>query len=89
METPSRLDQARRRLRVARYGIGAAAVAGFGVFGLAARAAHPGTRTHSSSASSAVVRSEDDADSVQSFDFGDGSIGSSTGGAPAIQSGGS
>jgi hypothetical protein len=87
METPSRLDQARRQLRVARYGLGAAAVACFGIFGLAARAAHPGIRMHASSASSSAVESDDD--SVQDFDFGDGSIGSSTGSAPAIRSGGS
>jgi hypothetical protein len=88
METPSRLDHARRQLRVARYGIGAAAVACFGIFGLAARAAHPGSRVHSSSASSsATVQSEDD--SFGDFDFGDGSIGGSSGTAPSVQSGGS
>jgi hypothetical protein len=87
MDAPSRLERARRQLRVARYSLGAAAVAGFALFGVAARAAHPGTSTPAPTASTATA-SDDDQQSTSTFDFGDGSIGPSNS-APSIQSGGS
>ena len=87
MEGSSRIETARRRLRVARISIGATAAAGFLVFALAARASHPGT--HHTQASS--VSAGDDAESQQSddFGFGQGSISPPSGGASTLQSGGS
>jgi hypothetical protein len=55
MAPPSRMQLARRRLRVARYSIGAVAVTAFAAFGLAVRAAHPATHTTTSSTSSAAA----------------------------------
>jgi len=86
MDAPSRLERARRQVRVARYSLGAAAVAGFALFAVAARVAHPGTSTPAPSASTAVA--DDDQQSTSTFDFGGGSIGPSNA-APSIQSGGS
>ncbi|HEX4679361.1 MAG TPA: hypothetical protein VH210_09220 [Gaiellaceae bacterium] len=45
MAPSSRIQTARRRLRVARYSIGAVAVTAFGAFGFAVRDAHPATKT--------------------------------------------
>jgi hypothetical protein len=89
MATTSRLDATRRSLRTVRFGIGAVAAAGLAVFGIAARASHPGasapvSRSQATSASSAA--SEDD--TTQAFGFGGGSIGSGTD-APSVQSGAS
>jgi hypothetical protein len=89
METPSRLDRARRKVRVARYSIAAVAVTGLGFFALVARAAHPGTSSNASSVSSSASTSTSDDQSAQSFDFGGGSISPSLGNAPSVQSGGS
>ena len=50
MAPPSRLQLARRRLRVARYSIGAAALTAFAAFGFAVRDAHPATHTSASTA---------------------------------------
>jgi hypothetical protein len=75
---------ARRRLRVARYSIGAAAITAFAAFGLAVRDAHPAT--HSSSASAST------ASSAASSTFGGGSAAISPApqaSAPLVQSGGS
>ena len=86
MEAPSRIDTARRQVRIARYSLGAAAVAGFALFAAAARASHPGASTATPAPSTSSY--EDDSQSTQSFDFGNGSIGPSSG-APSVQSGGS
>ena len=90
MAQPSRIEEARRRLRRARFGVGAVAAAGFAVFALAARAAHPGTAGASQSTSFAqqTSSSDDQRAGDSGFDFGQGSIGPSTG-APSVQSGGS
>ena len=87
MEGSSRIEKARRRLRVARVSLGATAAAGFLVFALAARASHPGT--HHSQASSAASSSDDVQAESDDFSFGSGSISPSTGGATTLQSGGS
>ena len=50
MATPSRLQLARRRLRIARYSIGAATLTAFAAFGFAVRDAHPATHTKASAA---------------------------------------
>ena len=91
MAQPSRIEEARRRLRRTRFGVGAAAAAGFAVFAFAARAAHPGT-SHASQTATVTQQAsssyDDDATDSYGLDFGSGSIGPSTGGA-AVQSGGS
>jgi hypothetical protein len=88
MATTSRLDATRRSLRTVRFGIGAVAAAGLAVFGIAARASHPGASApvSRSQATSASAASEDD--TTQAFGFGGGSIGSGTD-APSVQSGAS
>jgi hypothetical protein len=87
-ESPSRIEQARGRLKTARIAFAATAVAAFAAFAVVARAAHPGTHTGSSSSSRAGVGTSDRSD--DSFGFGDGSIGPSDGGGmPQISSGGS
>jgi len=90
MAQPSRIEEARLRLRHARLGIGAAAAAGFALFVFAARAAHPGTSTASNAtAVTQQASTSDDNATSNSFgsDFGLGSIGPSTG--ASVQSGGS
>lgn len=82
----SRIEEARRRLRFARFGIGATAAAGFAVFVFAARASHPGTSAPSRATSASVAQQTFSSDG--GFDFGSGSIGPSAGGF-SVQSGGS
>jgi hypothetical protein len=86
VEGSSRIEKARRRLRVARVSVGAAAAAGFLVFAVAARTSHPGT--HHTQGSSAVSSADDVQAQSDDFDFGSGSISPSTGGT-TLQSGGS
>jgi hypothetical protein len=81
VEPSSRIAKARHRVRFARYLIGAAAVAGFAVFGAAARDAHPAT--HHASQAAEANQSDD------SFSFGSGSLGDSGSAQPQIQSAGS
>ena len=60
MATPSRMQLARRRLRVARYSIGAATLTAFAAFGFAVRDAHPATHTSTSTATASTATSSDD-----------------------------
>jgi hypothetical protein len=60
MATPSRLQLARRRLRIARYSIGAATLTAFAAFGFAVRDAHPATHTSTSTATTSTETSSDD-----------------------------
>jgi hypothetical protein len=60
MATPSRMQLARRRLRVARYSIGAATLTAFAAFGFAVRDAHPATHTSTSTATAGTATSSDD-----------------------------
>jgi len=60
MATPSRLQLTRRRLRTARYSIGAATLPGFAAFGFAVRDAHPATHTSTSTATTSTATSSDD-----------------------------
>jgi hypothetical protein len=83
----SRIEQARRRLRIACVSVGATAAAGFLAFALAARTSHPGT--HHSQVSSAASTSDDVQAQSDDFSFGSGSISPATGGATTLQSGGS
>lgn len=87
MEGSSRIEKARRRLRVARVSIGATAAAGFLLFALAARASHPGT--HHTQVSSAASTSDDVQAESDDFGFGSGSISPATGSSTTLQSGGS
>ena len=87
MEPSSRIAKARRRVRAARYAIGALAVAGFAVFGAAARDAHPATH-HAVQATQDDQTAQDD-QSNDSFSFGSPSLGDSGSAAPQIQSSGS
>ena len=83
----SRIEEARRRLRRAQFGIGACTAAGFALFVFAARAAHPGRSAAAQTVTQQSFPSNDD-ESSNGFDFGSGSIGPSDGGFSA-QSGGS
>jgi hypothetical protein len=84
MALPSRMQLARRRLRVARYSIGAAAVSAFAVFGFAVRNAHPATHN-----AATPVATTDGNESSSSFG-GDAAISPAPQfSAPTIQSGGS
>ena len=60
MATPSRLQLARRRLRIARYSIGAATLTAFAAFGFTVRDAHPATHTKASTATTSTATSSDD-----------------------------
>ena len=60
MATPSRLQLARRRLRIARYSIGAATLTAFAAFGFAVRDAHPATHTSTTTATTDTATSSDD-----------------------------
>jgi hypothetical protein len=58
MAPPSRMQLARRRLRVARYSIGAVAVTAFAAFGFAVRAAHPATHTGTATVATATASTD-------------------------------
>ena len=55
MAPPSRMQHARRRLRVARYSIGAVAVSAFAAFGFVVRDAHPATHSNATTAVSSTT----------------------------------
>jgi hypothetical protein len=88
MAPPSRMQLARRRLRVARYSIGAVAVTAFAAFGLAVRAAHPATHTSPSTATSSAAASGS-ADNSATFFGGSATISPAQQAAPQVQSSGS
>jgi hypothetical protein len=67
MATPSRMQLARRRLRVTRYTIGAATLTAFAAFGFAVRDAHPATHTSASTSTSSAAASASTADSSTTF----------------------
>jgi hypothetical protein len=50
MAPPSRMQLARRRLKVARYSIGAVALSAFAAFGFVVRDAHPATHSTATTA---------------------------------------
>jgi hypothetical protein len=60
MAASSRLQLARRRLRVARYSIGAATLTAFAAFGFAVRDAHPATHTSTGIATASTSTSSTD-----------------------------
>lgn len=79
----SRLANARRRLRIARYAIVAVAAAGFGGGVAAARASHPATAGRSTAITQPARAQSDD------FSYGGGSYIAPATSAPSVQSGGS
>jgi hypothetical protein len=83
----SRIEAARRRLRIARYSIGAAAAAAFALLGVAARDAHPATHTSSTAVSASATTQESQGDSF-SYDGG-AYIAPSSSNSPVVQSSGS
>jgi len=87
VEPSSRIAKARYRVRAARYLIGALAVAGFAVFGAAARNAHPATHHSVQTAQDDQIAQDDQSD--DSFGFGSPSLGDSGFAQPQVQSGGS
>lgn len=90
----TRIEQARRRVTIARYAIGITAAAALAGFAAVARATHPGTAQRVTSARTTVSTTSSYDDSSSSF-FGDDDAGSSSnigpsGGAqPQVQSGAS
>ena len=86
----TRIDQARRNVKIARYTIAVTAAAGLAAFAAAARVAHPGThssgRAQSATDSAAAASSDDD---FFSDDSSSSAIGPSGSASPQIQSGGS
>ena len=89
MKQPSRIADARRKVRIARYAIGVTAAAALAAFAAAARVAHPGT--HYSTRTGAATAAVDESTS-ESYFFGDdnsSSIGPSGSASPQIQSGAS
>jgi len=52
------MQLARRRLKVARYSIGAVAVTTFAAFGIAVRAAHPATHTGTAAVATATASTD-------------------------------
>jgi hypothetical protein len=92
MSQASRIELARRRIRLTRYAAGVLAAAAFATFAVAARNAHPGTSSGSSTAgsgSATAVTSSDDSESDDSCGFGTSSVSPSYNPAPSVQSGGS
>jgi hypothetical protein len=90
--TESRFAGVRAQLQTVRRAAIAGAVVLFAALAGLARVSHPGAGTPSTGtgtgSSSNETQFEND-DSSSSFDFGGGSIGSSDGGSPQVQSGGS
>jgi hypothetical protein len=93
MTQPTRMDAARRRVRIARYVIAAAAAGAFAGAGLVARAAHPGTHGSSTSAQAAIPAEPSlfqQAAAQSTFGSGGGSVSSAPASSPpVVQSSGS
>ena len=90
----TRMEAARRDIRVARYAIGAVVAAAFAGLGVAARVAHPGAHSHSTTAQAVNAGQLQPPPSFQeaerSFEGGGASISPSAPSvAPAVQSSGS
>ena len=89
----TRIEQARRRVTVARYAIGITAAVAFAGFAAVARTTHPGTAQRVTTARTSVTTASSyDDDSNSYFYGGDDSssnIGPSGSAAPQVQSGAS
>ena len=90
----TRIEQARRRVTIARYAIGITAAAALAGFAAVARATHPGTAQRVTAARTSVTTSSSYDDSNSYFFGGDDSgssanIGPSGSAQPQVQSGAS
>lgn len=91
----TRVERARRKVRIAQTAIGIGAAAGLAVFAGLARSSHPAThhaRSGSVSNQPAAQESNDDGDSFfygSDDDNGSSNVGPSGSAAPQVQSGGS
>jgi len=86
----TRMEQARRNVRIARYTIAVSAAAALAAFAAAARVSHPGTHNSSRArASTDSVTASASSDSFFSDDSSSSAIGPSGSASPQIQSGGS
>jgi hypothetical protein len=83
----TRIERTRRRLKTVRTWTAVGSAVLFGGTFLAARASHAASAPASPTQTADTTQTGDD--SIQSFDFGDSSLGSSGGTAPAITSGSS
>jgi hypothetical protein len=84
----TRIEAARRKVRIAKVAVGITAAAGLAVFAGLARAAHPGTHA-SSAATSATSSSQQSSFGDDYFGSGGSTIGPSGSASPQLQSGGS
>jgi hypothetical protein len=89
----TRIEAARRRLRIARYAIGVTAAAAFAGFAAVARTSHPATHAATTPATASVQQQEPSDSDSGSFSDGGGSdgysIGPSGSASPQLQSGAS
>ena len=86
----TRIEQARRRVTIARYAIGITAAVALAGFAAVARSSHPGTAQRVTTARASATSSYDDANSFFGDDTGSTSnIGPSGSAQPQVQSGAS
>jgi hypothetical protein len=87
----TRIEAARRNVRIARTAIAVSAVGGLAAFAGLAKMSHPGKQGQGSAASQAAVQQDSTSSGFFSTGSGDGStlLGPSGGAAPQVQSGGS
>lgn len=83
--TQVRIQEGRLRARTAKRGLALAAAAAFAAALILARVSHPGAVASSGAASSQTPAVDEEGDG--GFDFGEGSVGPSSGAAPQVQSG--
>jgi hypothetical protein len=92
MTEPTRIEAARRKLRVARYAIGVTVAAALAGFAGLARVSHPATHHGGSSLSPAAAATDESTNDGGGY-FGDDDsslyLGPSGSAAPQVQSGGS
>jgi hypothetical protein len=89
MAPRSRMQLARRRLKVARYSIGAVAVSAFAAFGFAVRDAHPATHATASTSVPSSTTTPGTANSSTTFGGSAAISPAPQTFAPQVQSGGS
>ena len=98
MSSPSRVESARRSVRITRYAIGVVAAGAFAGGAVVARAAHPGTHGHHSTAATAQAAIPSESSALQAAAGSSSSSSSSSSGSvspapetspPVVQSSGS
>ncbi len=85
----TRLEAARRNVRIARNAIVVSALGGFALFAGLARASHPGSTASASTSSASTSASSQDRSIFGSGDDSYSAIGPSGSASPQIQTGGS